>query len=109
MNSELVCTRCSRTRPSVYYFRAPGLCTECFANLAPHDKMRVEADYPQAPWQAATSQARKASRQRAVLVLVAVVIIAVSVWARSYWWALTMLSVLAGHAWREYQHRHGTA
>ncbi len=34
----MICTKCQRDFPSGYYFKAPGLCTECFDAMGPEER-----------------------------------------------------------------------
>jgi hypothetical protein len=47
---ELTCRRCGGEKVSLYYFRAPSLCSECFDRLPRDEKQRVESAFPHAPY-----------------------------------------------------------
>lgn len=47
--SEDRCASCGRRFPSIYWFRAPHLCVECFGRLAEPEKERITAEFPVSP------------------------------------------------------------
>jgi hypothetical protein len=59
---ELVCASCGRSRPSLYYFAAPRLCTDCYAQLPPGEQRRAdEVRAAQVAQEAAAASKRRAS------------------------------------------------
>ena len=111
MSTELCCARCGRSRPSLYYFRAPALCIDCFQRMSDLERQDIESSYPTMPWQRSdVSPGVETPRQRLALSLLAVVFGAVALFVHAYVRAATMALVLIGCAWREYRHRrHVTA